>query len=115
MQNGQVEPDAFFASQINVQGRVNFAVVGEVDANVACPVQVGMPQQVKGETFGSLPLFFKRQASPFLAKSLAELAARGPIIAGVKRPCLMMRIQDGDYLLLRREFGLCCITSITPR
>lgn len=75
MQNGQVEMNAFFARQVDVQGRINFAVVGQVDANVACPVQVGVPQQVKGETFGSLPLFFKRQASPFLAKSLAELAA----------------------------------------
>jgi hypothetical protein len=61
VQNGQVEVNAFFTRQVDVQGGVNFAVVGQVYANVAGSMQIGVLQQVKGQVFRGLRLLLEGQ------------------------------------------------------
>src|SRR5690554_7656766 len=75
MQDRQVKVNAFAARQVNVQVRVDLAVVGQVDTDVAGTVQVRMFQKVQGQLFGSLLLLLKAQGASLAAQMLAKFSA----------------------------------------
>src|SRR5690554_407954 len=75
VQDRQVKVNPFATSQVNVQVRVDLAVVGQVDADVPGAVQVRMFQKVQSQLFRSLLLLFKTQGPALAAQMLAKFGA----------------------------------------
>jgi hypothetical protein len=74
----------FATSQVNVQVRVDLAVVGQVDADVPGAVQVRMFQKVQSQLFRGLLLLLKTQGPALAAQMLAKFGAGQGVRMGFK-------------------------------
>ena len=85
MQYRQVEADTLAPGDVQIDVGINFAVVGQVDGNMAGAVQVGILQQVQGQVLGGLLLLLETKRAPVLPKTFAEFTARKSVRMVLKR------------------------------